>query len=104
MFLHLEMFRRAASVFAATQYGMRFIDKNARAVFGCDGRKLLECSKITVHRVNSLDDHELSLPGFALERRLERIRIVMLEFLHATTRKSRAVSQAQMRTVIQNGD
>ena len=83
------MFRRAATMFATGQNGMRFVDENARAVRFGDVNQFLKFTKIAVHRIDAFDDNKLTLSLLALQRRIERTGIVMLEFFAATARERR---------------
>ena len=81
---------------------MRFIDKNTRPVRLCDIEQRRQVPEIAIHGINSFHHHELAASLFARQRLIERCRVVMLEFVRATSRKRRAVAQTQMRAIIQD--
>jgi len=81
---------------------VRFIDKNTRAVRLCNIEQRRQVPEIAIHGINSFHHHELAVTLFARERLIERCRIVVLEFVRATSRKRRAVAQTQMRAIIQD--
>ena len=89
-------------MFAAGEHRVRFIDKNTRAVRLCDIEQRRQVPEIAVHGINSFHHHELAASLFARQRLIERCRVVMLEFVRATSRKRRAVAQTQMRSIIQD--
>ena len=68
------------------------------------GEQFLELREIALHRVDAFDDDERPLPFPPLQRRLERVRIVVLESIEAGTRQHRAVAQAQVRTIVHDRD
>ena len=81
---------------------MRFVDKNTRAVRLRDIKQRRQVPEIAIHGINSFHHHELAASLFARQRLIERCRVVVLEFVRATSRKRRAVAQTQMRAIIQN--
>ena len=103
--LDSKLFRRAATVLAAGEDGMRFIDEDARPVRLRDRDQVLEMAEIAVHRINALDDDELAPAHVSgLTTRVERRGIVMLEFLGAAARENGAIAQTQVRTIVEHGD
>src|SRR5262249_23715643 len=104
MVLYSKFFGRAASSFPTAQNRMGFIDKNACPLGISRGNEFFQISKVAVHRIDTLDDDKLTFSALALERGLERTRIVVLEFFGPATRQNRAVAQAKMRPIVQDRD
>jgi hypothetical protein len=59
--LQAEFFRGPAPVLTTGQNGVRFIDKNARAMRLGYGDELGQVSEIAIHGINTFEHDELSL-------------------------------------------
>jgi hypothetical protein len=80
---------------------VRFINKNTGAVRLCDIKQRRKVPEIAIHGINSFHHYELAVSLFARQCLIERYRVVVLEFVRATSRKRRTVAQTQMRAIIQ---
>src|SRR5947209_6159687 len=98
------MLDSASTVLAARQHGVRFVDEYARLMRISHVHERVELTEVTIHRINAFDDDELALPLLTREGRIKRFRIVMLEPFCPGPREDRAVTKAQVRTIIHDRD
>src|SRR5438105_13521490 len=99
---HAKFLSRAATMFAACQHRVGFINKNAGAVRLCDVNQLPQITEIAVHGINAFHDNELPPAFLASERRVQGNRIVVLEFLCAASGKHCPIAKTEVRAVVQN--
>src|SRR5262245_35781205 len=75
---HSELFRRPAPMLATCQRGMRFINKNARAMRFRNSKQFRQVPKIAVHRIDTLYNHKLAPPFLTAQRGIKRGCVIML--------------------------
>src|SRR6202040_3801825 len=66
--------------------------------------QIIEVGEITIHGINPFDDDELALVFAPGQRRLERSGIVMFETVEPAAGEDRAISETEMRPIIENRD
>src|SRR5215831_554808 len=100
---HAEVLGCSSTIFAAAQYGVRFVNENAGVMRLRDSNQFRQISEVAVHGVNTLDNHELAPRFLTAQRGIKRCRIIMLELLSPASRQHGTVAKTKMRTVVQKG-
>ena len=83
---------------------MRFVNENARAMRLGDAGQISQFPEIAIHRIDSLYNDKLSASALVTQSGVERCRVVVFKLLGPTTRKHSAIAQAQVRSIIEDGN
>ncbi len=97
------MLNDSATVFAAAKNGMRFVDEHAHAMRFGDVKQRWEIRHVSIHRIDTLEQHEAALSLRIRQNSIQRCSIIVVEKNYSSAADLRPIQHGKVRSLIGDG-